>query len=263
MAYRVDIKRVMGSKLIRDFPQVIAGCALAAFATDAFMIPNGLAAGGVTGLATIVQAAAAQAGVDIPVGFQTIVINALLLLVVARSGGALYVAQTISGFVLLGGMVLRCGSNTGGSDTIGQILSRRTSLPVGSTVMAIDVAVCAASIPVFSLENALYAALSMVLMGIVVDAVVDGGNRRRMAFIISGRHEDIATDIVHELGRGCTRVSAQGIWSGEDRPMLMVILERRELASLKTIVAEHDRDAIMIISDVTEAFGEGFKELGA
>lgn len=296
MAYRVDIKRAMGSKLIKDLPQVIAGCALAAFATDAFMIPNGLAAGGVTGLATIVQAAAAQVGVDVPVGFQTIVINALLLLVVARSGGALYVAQTVSGFVLLGvftdlfspfvaqlshsdlilpalwggiisgvgyGMVLRCGSNTGGSDTIGQILSRRTSLPVGSTVMAIDVAVCAASIPVFSLENALYAALSMVLMGIVVDAVVDGGNRRRLAFIISGQHEGIAADIVHELGRGCTRVSAQGIWSGKDRPMLMVIFERRELASLKAIVAEHDRDAIMIISDVTEAFGEGFKELGA
>lgn len=161
------------------------------------------------------------------------------------------------------GLVLRCGVNTGGSDTVGQIISRKTSLPVGSTVMVIDVAVCAASIPVFSLENALYAALSMVLMGLVVDAVVDGGNKRRMAFIISEQHEDIANDVVYELRRGCTRVKAQGVWSGQDRPMLMVILERRELAMLKAIVAEHDRDAIVIISDVTEAFGEGFKELGA
>ena len=99
--------------------------------------------------------------------------NALLLLIVMREGGMFYVVQTATGFVLLGfftdlfapfvaplahadlmlpamwggiitgigyGMVLRAGANTGGSDTIGQIISRNTSLPVGSTVMAIDVA---------------------------------------------------------------------------------------------------------------------------
>ena len=73
------------------------------------------------------------------------------------------------------GLVFRAGGNTGGSDTIAQIISRKTSLPVGGTVMALDVAVCAASIPVFSLTNALYAALSMVLSGYVIDMVVDGG----------------------------------------------------------------------------------------
>ena len=161
------------------------------------------------------------------------------------------------------GLVLRCGSNTGGSDTIGQIISRKTSLPVGTTTMVIDVTVCALSIPVFSLLNALYAALAMVLMGIVVDAVVDGGNKRRMAFIISDKFPDIAADILYGLGRGCTKLSATGMWSGNDKPVLMVILERRELSPLKSIVAERDRDAIVIISDVTEAFGEGFKELGA
>ena len=72
----------------------------------------------------------------------------------------------------------------------------------------------------------------------------------------------IADDILHGLGRGCTKLSATGMWSGNDKPVLMVILERRELSPLKAIVAERDRDAIVIISDVTEAFGEGFKELG-
>ena len=93
-------------------------------------------------------------------------------------------------------MVLRAGANTGGSDTIGQIISRNTSLPVGSTVMAIDVAVCALSAPVFSIENALYAGLSMVISGYVIDAVVDGGNRRRMVLIISDKFLYIASDIL-------------------------------------------------------------------
>lgn len=296
MAHRLDIKRIIQSNFLRDLPMIVLGCAIAAFATDMFMIPNGLAAGGVTGVATIIQELGARNGLTLPVGMQTIVINAVLLLAVARAGGLLYVIQTVTGFVLLGvftdlfapfvvplggdelmlsalwgalacglgyGLVLRCGSNTGGSDTIGQIISRKTSLPVGTTTMVIDVTVCSLSIPVFSLLNALYAALAMVLMGIVVDAVVDGGNKRRMAFIISDKFPDIAADILYGLGRGCTKLSATGMWSGNDKPVLMVILERRELSPLKSIVAERDRDAIVIISDVTEAFGEGFKELGA
>ncbi len=294
MARRVDLERLIRSNFLRDLPMIIVGCAIAAFATDNFMIPNGLAAGGVTGLATIVQEVAAQNGIALPVGVQTIAINALLLLVVAREGGLLYVIQTVTGFVLLGvfcdvfalfetplanqdlmlsalwgsilsgigyGLVLRCGANTGGSDTIGQIVSRKTSLSVGSTTMAIDVAICALSAPVFSLENALYAALGMVLMGYVVDAVVDGANRRRMAYIISDNFPEIATDIMYGLDRGCTKLSATGMWSGQSKPMLMVILERREISTLKMIVAEHDPDAIVMISDVTEAFGEGFKRL--
>lgn len=294
MAHRAHLDKLIRSNFVRDLPMVIVGCAIAAFATDVFMIPNGLAAGGVTGLATIVQEVGARNGIALPVGVQTIVINAVLLLVVAKEGGLLYVVQTVTGFVLLGlftdlfsfftsplegqdlmlaalwgsilsgigyGLVLRCGANTGGSDTIGQIISRKTSLSVGSTTMAIDVAICALSAPVFSLENALYAALGMVLLGYVVDAVVDGANRRRMAYIISDNFPDIAADVMYGLDRGCTKLKATGMWSGLEKPVLMVILERREISTLKAIVAEHDPEAIVMIADVTEAFGEGFKRL--
>ena len=145
MGHRLDIKRIIQSNFVRDLPMVVLGCAIAAFATDMFMIPNGLAAGGVTGVATIIQELGARNGLTLPVGIQTIVINAVLLLAVARAGGLLYVIQTVTGFVLLGvftdlfapfvtplggeelmlsalwgalacglgyGLVLRCGSNT-------------------------------------------------------------------------------------------------------------------------------------------------------
>ena len=147
MAYRLDIKRILSMNFFHDLPQIMLGCALAAIATDLFLIPNGLAAGGVTGLATIIQAVGAARGLSLPVGIQTIVMNALLLLVVMREGGMFYVVQTATGFVLLGfftdlfapfvapladadlmlpamwggiitgigyGMVLRAGANTGG-----------------------------------------------------------------------------------------------------------------------------------------------------
>ena len=253
MAYRLDIKRILSMNFFHDLPQIMLGCALAAIATDLFLIPNGLAAGGVTGLATIIQAVGAARGVSLPVGIQTIVMNALML--PAMWGGII----TGIGY----GMVLRAGANTGGSDTIGQIISRNTSLPVGSTVMAIDVAVCALSAPVFSIENALYAGLSMVISGYVIDAVVDGGNKRRMVLIISDKFPDIAADIMYGLGRGCTKFKATGMYSGAEKPVIMVIVSRRELNTLKTIVRERDPHAIVTVADVTEAFGEGFKDISA
>lgn len=295
MARRIDINRIIQSQFMRDLPAIMLGCAIAAFATDVFMIPNGLAAGGLTGLATIIAELGRRAGISLPVGIQTIVMNALLLLVVVRSGGLKYVVQTVTGFVLFGfftdlfapfvlhlqhedimlsalwggivsgigyGLVFRCGANTGGSDTIGQIIARKSSLPVGATVMAIDVAVCAASAPVFSVTNALYAALSMVLMGYVVDMVVDGGNTQRAAFIISDHFDDIEHDILHAMDRGCTRLMAQGSWTRKDRPVLFFVLSRREISIIKTIVYEHDADAMLIITDVNEAIGYGFKSVG-
>lgn len=295
MARRIDINRIIQSQFMRDLPAIMLGCAIAAFATDVFMIPNGLAAGGLTGLATIIAELGRRAGISLPVGMQTIVMNALLLLVVVRSGGLKYVVQTVTGFVLFGfftdlfapfvlhlqhedimlsalwggivsgigyGLVFRCGANTGGSDTIGQIIARKSSLPVGATVMTIDVAVCAASAPVFSVANALYAALSMVLMGYVVDMVVDGGNTQRAAFIISDHFEDIEHDILHAMDRGCTRLMAQGSWTKKDRPVLFFVLSRREISIIKTIVYEHDADAMLIITDVNEAIGYGFKSVG-
>lgn len=301
MASRHDLatdgfSRLMQSRFVRDLPLVIVGCAIGALAIDMFMVPNGLAAGGMTGLATIIAELGRRAGVELPIGLQTIVMNAALMVWVARTGGVRYVVQTVTGFVLFGifadlfapfvvplhdtdlmlpalwggilsgigfGLVFRAGVSTGGSDTIAQIIARKTGLPVGSTVMVIDCLICAASAPVFSVENALYAALSMVLLGYVVDLVVDGGPKQRAAFIISRAPDAIAHDILYGMERGCTRLSARGEWTGEERPMLFVIVDRREVPIIKTIVASHDKDAIVVISDVTETLGEGFKELRA
>ena len=67
---------------------------------------------------------------------------------------------------------------------------------------------------------------------------------------------------MYSLGRGCTEVAARGVWSGNRRPMLLVILSNREVGMLKEIVSDADPEALMIISEVYEAFGEGFEGMG-
>lgn len=293
---RLDMVKILQSQFLRDLPIIIVGCAIVGFSVSAFMVPNGLAAGGVTGLATIFSEIASRQGINLPVGFQTIVMNLLLLLFVIRSGGWKYLIQTVTGFMLCGfftdffvplvqpfiiddlllaaiwggvlggigyGLVFSRGANTGGVDIIGQAIYKVTSIPIGSAVMAMDVAICIASAPVFSIENAMYATVSMIINGLVVDWVIDGGNKKRCAWIISEEHAIIANDIMYEMHRGCTELSARGVWSGEDRPMIMVIFDRKEINYLKAIVAARDSEAIVVIADVGEVIGEGFKEIGA
>lgn len=289
------MSRVPWRTVARDALLIVVGSLVFAVGVDSFEIPNGLAAGGVTGLATVFYAMADAAGFYLPVGLQTIVMNVALLSLVIRSGDRGYIVRTIAGIVACGaltdllapvvpvfsnerdlllcalwggvvtglglGLVFRTGGNTGGTDIVSQLLARRTGLPVGTAVIIVDGAVIAFSTTVFSVEQALYAAVAMFVCGKVIDMVVDGPRTQRAAYVISQRHERIANEILYTLNRGCTELQARGVWSGNERPVLFCVLGRSEAVRLKQIVAEVDPEAIVIISEVHEAFGEGFRRI--
>ncbi len=275
---------------------IVSGSVIFAVGVDCFEIPYGLAAGGVTGLATVFSAIAANMGVTLPVGIQTILMNVLLMLVVVRTGSKGYVARTVAGILCCGfftdalvpflpvvggegdlllcalwggvitgvglGLVFRAGGNTGGTDIVAQLLARKATMPLGTAIIIVDGAVIAFSATVFSVEQALYAAVAMFICGKVIDAVVDGPRTSRAAYIITDRYKEVEREILDGLDRGCTELSARGAWSGQERPVLFCVLSRSETVRLKEIVAEHDPNAIVFISEVHEAFGEGFKRIG-
>lgn len=276
---------------LRDLALIIGGSAIFAVGLDCFEVPNGLAAGGITGLATVFYALAEQVGVYLPVGLQTIVMNIFLLLLVIKSGNRGYIVRTVLGIVASGlltdalapfmpvlgngdlllcalwggvitgvglGLVFRTGGNTGGTDIIAQLLAKKLSMPMGTAIILVDGVVIAVSAPVFSIENALYAAIAMYICGKVIDAVVDGPRSERAAYIISEKHAEIANAIMYDLNRGCTELQARGVWSGNDRPVLFCVLGRGQVPLLKEVVAQEDPEAIVFINEVHEAFGEGF-----
>lgn len=281
---------------LRDLALIVFGSAVFAVGVDCFEVPNGLAAGGVTGLATVFYALGRTAGIALPVGVQTIVMNIFLLMLVIKSGNRGYIIRTILGIVACGvftdalapfmpvlgngdlllsalwggvitgvglGLVFRTGGNTGGTDIIAQLIARHMGIPLGTAVIVVDGLIIAASAPVFSVENALYAAVAMYICGKVIDAVIDGPRSERAAYIISEKHADIANAIMYDLNRGCTELQARGVWSGNDRPVLFCVLGRNQVSLLKEVVAEADPEAIVFISEVHEAFGEGFGNINA
>ena len=281
-------------RAVLDVVLILFGAALYGFGLDAFEIPYGISAGGLAGVALVVQALAVRVGFVPPIGVMVLAMNALLLVLVVRQGGFHrgwrvflgIVASSLSvdlldpfvnaagggdlllcavwGGVFVGvglGLCFRAGGNTGGTDIIAQWLSRRTAMSVGTSTLILDIVIIGASAPVFGPRAALYAAIALYVSTRVTDFVFEGPRTERAAWIISNEREAIAHDVMHVMERGCTEIAARGLWSGDDRPMLFVILNRREVATLKKIVAASDPDAIVMIADVHEAFGEGFHSM--
>ena len=136
-------------------------------------------------------------------------------------------------------------------------------MPMGTSVIIVDMVIIVVAVPVFSLENALYSTLAMFITGKVLDYIVDGPRSERAAYIISKEHDTIAHEILYSLNRGCTELQARGVWSGNNKPVLLVVLNRAESIQLREIVADIDPEALVFVSEVHEAFGEGFKSFQA
>lgn len=278
--------------LARDLPLILIGSAIFAVGLNCFEIPNGIAAGGAAGLATVVSALLERSfGVHIGVGALVIVMNALVLIPVWRSGGLRYAIRTVTGIVasailtdalapvlpVLGngdlllcalwggvvcgfgvGLIFRAGGSTGGTDVLAQIIAQRTSISVGMASMMTDMAVVLSSVLAFGLEHALYAAVCLYVGSRLVDVVVDGANARRAVYVISRRPDELEKLIADELGLSCTRIVAEQGRRRNQTPVLLVVLSRSELSILRNLVLDADAHANLICTSVNETFGEAF-----
>ena len=287
--------RVLRHRPVRDYLWMTAGILLTAWGLDSFLIPNKIAAGGVSGLATVIYYVAKARGLYLPVGLQMLVMNIVLLAIAMRTGrGWRYAAKTIYGIVGLSvavdvfarfvphlasedlllaalyggvltgiglGMVFKAGGNTGGTDLIAQMLSRKVSLGVGQLMLLADAVVTIIAGLVFGWQYALYAVVAIFVSGQTIDIVLEGLGTEKAAFIISDEIAAIGDAITGDLGRGATALAATGVYSGEPRGMLFVVVTRKELDDLKALVGAIDPTAMVIISDVHEAIGEGFRQM--
>ncbi|MBN2823637.1 MAG: YitT family protein [Coriobacteriia bacterium] len=295
---RVDPRAVLKHRRVRDYVLMTLGVVITAWALDAFLIPNKLAAGGVSGLATVfyyVIRDATDGAILLPVGVQMLVMNVGLLAVAIRVRGWRYGAKTIYGMVALSvaidvlapftphlaahdqllavlyggaltgigmGLVFKARGNTGGTDIIAQLLSDKVNLSVGQLMLLADAVVTGAAALAFGPDLALYGAVAVFINGSVIDVVQQGLTVDKAAYVISAQSQRIADAILNGLGRGATGLAGRGLYSGEEREVVFTVVSRKELDALKAIVHAVDPAAFLIISDVHEALGEGFKEIG-
>jgi len=179
------------------------------------------------------------------------------------------------GAVFLGvglGVVFKFKGTTAGSDIVAAIARKRFRWKPGLTIIVTDFFVIIAAgiaihvrglspdVPVVVLM--LYAFLLLIVSSQLIDIVIFGFDYARSAFIISDRHEQIAREIVHALGRGATAIRGRGLYRGVERDIIFTVVSRREIYVLVDTVKRIDPGAFVIISRVHEVLGEGFMPRG-
>ncbi len=267
---------------------IAGGLLLATLGYRLYLIPNNVAPGGFTGVGQIVNHLLPVVGV----GMVNLILNVPLFLLSLRSMGlgfglrSLLASVTLSflldylpvpamtddvllsavfGGVLCGagfGLVLRGHATTGGSDMLAALVHRYVpALKVSVCLFAVDATVVVASGFVFDASAAMYALISVFVMNVVMDQVLEGPGLARSHIIITTHGDEIAARILKELDRGVTALEARGMYSGEGRTMLLCVVSRLEAVRLRTIVFSVDPRAFVIVQNVHEALGEGFKQL--
>ncbi|MCA0757566.1 YitT family protein [Paenibacillus sp. N4] len=265
--------------------QLLLGSVIVAVSFNMFLVPNGIASGGVSGVSILVQRlagvmpAVTQWAINIPLfvagvwllgrrfalktalGSILLPLFVLLTAHVASPTDNPLLAAIYGGIgVGLGlGLVFRGGGSTGGVDLAAQILHRYTGLPLSLAVVCFDGCVIAAAGLIISPEVALYALIGLFVTSKTIDFVQNGLQLSKVAFIISDHSEEVAAAILHDLDRGLTRLDGHGGYTGAGRTVLMVVVGQNEVSKLKQLVRSIDPGAFVIISNTAEVLGQGFK----
>jgi len=267
---------------------VLVGVAITALGVSFFLIPAKIAAGGVSGLATVIYHLT-----GFPAGVIMLLLNLPLFILSWRVLGSIFGARTLFGTVALSlfvdlfnrwaapitedlllaaiyggvlsgiglGIAFRSGGSTGGTDMAAQLLARFFPTSVGQALLLVDGAVIVLAGAVFGLELAMYALIAVFISTKAIDLVQEGQSYAKACLIISDHPEPIGQAIMEQLERGVTSLEGQGMYTRHGKDVLLVIVSRMEIAAIKRIVASLDPKAFVIIHDVHEVLGEGFRRL--
>lgn len=113
----------------------------------------------------------------------------------------------------------------------------------------------------FNVDVALYSLLSVILLGLIIDRVIEGFNSCKSIFIISQNNDEISRFIIETLDRGCTFLTGMGAYTGKENNILYAVLSRNQFIKLKRFIKEVDPSAFITVGEVHEVLGEGFNDI--
>ncbi|MDF2521579.1 MAG: YitT family protein [Clostridia bacterium] len=281
-------------KKIREYILVTIGSILVAAGIHFFLVPNNLAAGGVSGLAMVIGRYAPS----IPIGLLMLVMNVILFVVAFILLGSGFGAKTIysslslSGIIWLFerimpmnapitgdvfielifgilisaigmGIIFNQDASTGGTDIIAKIINKYAHIDIGKSLLLSDFVITLLAAIAFDARTGMYALLGVVINGFVIDTVIEGLNVSKQVMIISSKAEEVKRFILEDLGRGATVYTAKGAFTEEEKEIITTTIGRKEVIRLKNFISEIDKRAFMTIIDAHETLGEGFKDISS
>lgn len=274
------------------------GCVIFCLAWEGFMIPNGIASGGVMGLCTIFQFAT-----GVPVPYTYILLNAILLgvgfwvmgngfgvktiycialttvlfqfapdidIIKSVPGNPLYISDKIL-IPVIGGlleaigilMIFRRGGSTGGTDIVALIFNKYWPISPGKVFMIVDFFIIASIllVPGKTLQDMVYGYIAMIAFSLFLDFLMLGDKATAQVLVFSKKYEEIADEISLKLNRGVTALKAVGWYSKADSKVLLIIVKRTQLQPLTKAIKNIDPKAFVSVSSASGVYGEGFEEM--
>ncbi|MBD2861260.1 YitT family protein [Paenibacillus oceani] len=282
-----------GKELLRSWLPITLGTAIYAFGLHYFIIPNELMEGGLTGIALLFNYS-----LDFPVSVTTLVLNAPLFFLGWKTIGKTAMIHTVFGTLMLAfflrlmeiaihrnwvvpfqaendfflatlyagvtlgsglGIVFRFGGTTGGTDIVARLLNKTKGWSMGQIILVIDVLVIGSSLLYIPKEKVLYTLVAVFVASKTIDFITEGSYAAIAFTIMSDKGEELAQVITREMDRGVTLFLAKGAYSQVDKKVVYSVVSRQETRKLRMIVKEVDPHAFIIMSDVHDVLGEGFR----
>ncbi|MGO3117880.1 MAG: YitT family protein [Levilactobacillus brevis] len=270
-----------------DLLMIGIGCAMFAFGLVFFNIANHLADGGISGITLIFRAL-----FHIDPAYSTILINVPLIIIGWRFLGRQSLIYTIYGTGMLSlclwvwqrvpltialhgdlllsalgagiiggfgsGLLYRYGGTTGGTDIIARIFERFRGVPMGRTLLYLDVVVLLISLVYIDIQHMAYTLIYSYVFARIVNFTQEGAYAARGVIVVSENYQQITDEIMTELERGVSLVNGEGGFSHQERKMIYVVVAPSELYRLRQIIQRNDSRAFISVINVNEALGEGF-----
>lgn len=270
-----------------DIIKTAIGCALFALGFDLFLMPSGMNAGGLSGLAMIFvhvtnvgTVGLVSALMNIPlfvlggmkIGkkfflgsllgmlFSSVFIDLFSILPIPQVEpliGAVY-GGLVCGIGL--GFVFAAGVSTGGSDIIVRLLKLKwRHVPIGVISMCFDACVAVLTGIVYrDVSSALYTGIAIYITGKIIDMVVYSFDYSKVALIITKEYEQVAQVISDKLERGATYLYGEGTYSRKETKVVLTAVKKQQIAELKELVVDIDPDAFIIVQEAHQVLGDGF-----
>ncbi|MFF2413401.1 YitT family protein [Bacillus safensis] len=269
---------------VKNYLFILIGSAIVAIGFNTLLLPNQIAAGGVSGISTIMQsfgfeAAYVQWGLNIPLfiagfyllggtfGVKTLVGSIFLPFMVFVTRHIAPVTHEALLAAIFGGVVIGIGiglvflgnGSTGGTALAAKIINKYTGLTLGTCLAMMDGLIVLAAMTVFGIEEGLYAVIGVFISSKTIDVVQAGFSHSKMAMIITGHEDEVRQAVFDQIDRGVTKISAVGGYTDHERPILMCVVGQSQFTKLKQVVKAIDASAFVIVMDAKEVLGEGFK----
>lgn len=275
-------------KFLIDIVFFVVGAGVYSVSVNMFLSPSGISPGGFTGVATIINFIA-----NIPTGIMLFIFNIPVLVLGYIKMGGIFILKTsfvtalvsfaldvsarflpplktdgilaaMFGGILMGlglSLILLRGATTGGIDIIAKLVNQKyRHLSVGKIILMADAVVIVLNAIVYkNAGSALYSIVAMYAATRMMDILLYGADKGKIIYIITKMPQDVCYEINKNVGRGVTRLSVVGGYTGENKTMLMCVVRVHEVAAVHNAVRQYDTSAFIVVSDAGEIIGEGFK----